>query len=42
VRRVEDLEPLIDRFAVYGQTTTSLVHSSPVPRRDVPLDLDDR
>jgi Lrp/AsnC family transcriptional regulator, leucine-responsive regulatory protein len=33
VREVEDLEELIDRFAVYGQTTTSLVHSSPVPRR---------
>jgi Lrp/AsnC family leucine-responsive transcriptional regulator len=42
VREVEDLEPLIDRFAVYGQTTTSLVHSSPVPRRGVPLALDGR
>jgi Lrp/AsnC family transcriptional regulator, leucine-responsive regulatory protein len=41
VREVEDLEPLIDRFAVYGQTTTSLVHSSPVPRRGVPLELGD-
>jgi len=40
VREVEDLEELIDRFAVYGQTTTSLVHSSPVPRRDPPLDPD--
>jgi Lrp/AsnC family leucine-responsive transcriptional regulator len=39
VREVEDLEELIDRFAVYGQTTTSLVHSSPVPRRDPPLEL---
>jgi Lrp/AsnC family leucine-responsive transcriptional regulator len=37
VREVDDLEELIDRFAVYGQTTTSLVHSSPVPRRSVPL-----
>jgi Lrp/AsnC family leucine-responsive transcriptional regulator len=37
LRRVEDLEELIDRFAVYGQTTTSLIHSSPVPRRPVPL-----
>jgi Lrp/AsnC family transcriptional regulator, leucine-responsive regulatory protein len=35
VRAVEDLEELIDRFAVYGQTTTSLVHSSPVPPRPV-------
>jgi Lrp/AsnC family leucine-responsive transcriptional regulator len=38
VREVEDLEELIDRFAVYGQTTTSLVHSSPVPPRTVPLE----
>jgi Lrp/AsnC family leucine-responsive transcriptional regulator len=38
VRAVDDLEELIDRFAAYGQTTTSLVHSSPVPRRDPPLD----
>jgi Lrp/AsnC family leucine-responsive transcriptional regulator len=37
VRAVDDLEELIDRFAAYGQTTTSLVHSSPVPRRSVPL-----
>jgi Lrp/AsnC family transcriptional regulator, leucine-responsive regulatory protein len=35
VREVEDLEELIDRFAIYGQTTTSLVHSSPVPARPV-------
>ena len=32
-RDVEHLEEVIDRFAVYGQTTTSLVQSSPVPRR---------
>ena len=32
-RDVEHLEELVDRFAVYGQTTTSLVQSSPVPRR---------
>jgi Lrp/AsnC family leucine-responsive transcriptional regulator len=32
-RDVEHLEELIDRFAVYGQTTTSIVQSSPVPRR---------
>jgi len=38
VRDVEHLEELIDRFAVYGQTTTSIVQSSPVPRRGVPLE----
>jgi Lrp/AsnC family transcriptional regulator, leucine-responsive regulatory protein len=35
VRDVEHLEELIDRFAVYGQTTTSIVQSSPVPRRAI-------
>lgn len=33
VRSVEHLEELIDRFTPYGQTTTSIVQSSPVPRR---------
>jgi Lrp/AsnC family leucine-responsive transcriptional regulator len=35
VRDVEHLEELIDRFVVYGQTTTSIVQSSPVPGRAV-------
>lgn len=30
-RSVEDLEKLIDEFAFYGQTTTSIILSSPVP-----------
>jgi Lrp/AsnC family transcriptional regulator, leucine-responsive regulatory protein len=33
VRDVEHLEELIDRFVAYGQTTTSIMQSSPVPRR---------
>ncbi len=37
VRDVEHLEELIDRFAPYGQTTTSIVQSSPVPQRGLPL-----
>ncbi|HEV2874171.1 MAG TPA: Lrp/AsnC family transcriptional regulator [Thermoleophilaceae bacterium] len=37
VRDVEHMEEVIDRFAVYGQTTTSIVQSSPVPRRGLPL-----
>ncbi len=37
VRDVGHLEEVIDRFAVYGQTTTSIVQSSPVPRRGLPL-----
>jgi Lrp/AsnC family leucine-responsive transcriptional regulator len=38
VRTVEHLEEVIDRFTPYGQTTTSIVQSSPVPGRGVPLD----
>jgi Lrp/AsnC family leucine-responsive transcriptional regulator len=37
VRSVEHLEELIDRFAAYGQTTTSIVQSSPVPARGLAL-----
>ena len=33
VRDVDHMEEVIDRFAIYGQTTTSIVQSSPVPRR---------
>jgi Lrp/AsnC family leucine-responsive transcriptional regulator len=33
VRDVEHLEEVIDRFAIYGQTTSSIVQSSPVPAR---------
>jgi Lrp/AsnC family transcriptional regulator, leucine-responsive regulatory protein len=39
VRDVGHLEEVIDRFAPYGQTTTSLVQSSPVPARGIALDL---
>jgi Lrp/AsnC family transcriptional regulator, leucine-responsive regulatory protein len=38
VRDVDHLEEVIDRFAPYGQTTTSIVQSSPVPGRAVPLE----
>jgi Lrp/AsnC family transcriptional regulator, leucine-responsive regulatory protein len=38
VRDVDHLEEVIDRFAPYGQTTTSIVQSSPVPAREVPLE----
>jgi Lrp/AsnC family leucine-responsive transcriptional regulator len=38
VRDVVHLEEVIDRFVAIGQTTTSLVQSSPVPRRGVALD----
>jgi Lrp/AsnC family leucine-responsive transcriptional regulator len=38
VRSVAHLEELIDQFTPFGQTTTSIVQSSPVPARGVPLD----
>jgi Lrp/AsnC family leucine-responsive transcriptional regulator len=37
---MDDLEELLDRFIVYGQTTTSIVHSSPISGR--PLDVSER
>jgi Lrp/AsnC family transcriptional regulator, leucine-responsive regulatory protein len=33
VRDIEHLEEVLDRFILYGQTTTSIIQSSPVPRR---------
>jgi Lrp/AsnC family transcriptional regulator, leucine-responsive regulatory protein len=35
VRDVEHLEALIDAFILYGQTTSSIIQSSPVPGRGV-------
>jgi Lrp/AsnC family transcriptional regulator, leucine-responsive regulatory protein len=40
VRDVEHLEDVIDQFAIYGQTTTSIMQKSPVPLR--PLSADAR
>ncbi len=37
LRSIDDLEPILDRFTPYGRTTTSLIHSSPVERRPLPL-----
>jgi Lrp/AsnC family transcriptional regulator, leucine-responsive regulatory protein len=37
VRHMDDLEPVLDRFTPFGQTTTSIVHSAPVARRSLPL-----
>jgi len=37
VRDVDHLEEVIDRFVPYGQTTTSIVQSSPVPGRGLDL-----
>ena len=34
---MDDLEEILDRFVVYGQTTTSIIHSAPVANRPLPL-----
>ncbi len=39
LRSMDDLEEILDRFIVLGQTTTSIIHSSPVAARPLPLDL---
>lgn len=37
LRSIDELSELLDRFLVHGETTTSLINASPVPRRDPPL-----
>jgi Lrp/AsnC family leucine-responsive transcriptional regulator len=37
VEAVDGLEEILDLFLPHGQTTTSIVQSSPVPRRSLPL-----
>jgi Lrp/AsnC family leucine-responsive transcriptional regulator len=37
LRAMDDLESILDRFIVFGQTTTSIIHSSPVSSRPLPL-----
>jgi Lrp/AsnC family leucine-responsive transcriptional regulator len=37
VRDVEHLEEVIDQFVIYGQTTSSVMQTSPVPVRGVPV-----
>ena len=33
---IEELPIVLDRFLLYGETTTSIVNATPVPRRDPP------
>jgi Lrp/AsnC family transcriptional regulator, leucine-responsive regulatory protein len=40
VRDVQHLEEVIDRFALFGQTTTSILQSSPVPGRGLSTAID--
>jgi Lrp/AsnC family transcriptional regulator, leucine-responsive regulatory protein len=36
LRSIDDLEPILDLFTPHGRTTTSIVHSAPVPQRPLP------
>jgi Lrp/AsnC family transcriptional regulator, leucine-responsive regulatory protein len=37
LRSIDELSSLLDRFLAYGETTTSIINASPIPRRDPPL-----
>jgi Lrp/AsnC family transcriptional regulator, leucine-responsive regulatory protein len=37
LRSVDDLEGILDRFTPHGRTTTSIVHSAPIPPRPLPI-----
>jgi Lrp/AsnC family leucine-responsive transcriptional regulator len=39
VPAIAELDTILDQFLVYGQTTTSIVQSSPVPPRPLPIPL---
>ena len=36
LRSIDELSTVLDRFLAYGETTTSLINASPIPRRDPP------
>jgi Lrp/AsnC family transcriptional regulator, leucine-responsive regulatory protein len=40
LRALDELDGLLDKFLAYGQTTTSIVQSSPVAPRSLPLPND--
>jgi Lrp/AsnC family leucine-responsive transcriptional regulator len=37
LRSIDELSEILDRFLAYGETTTSLINASPIPRRDPPI-----
>jgi Lrp/AsnC family leucine-responsive transcriptional regulator len=38
LRSIDELGDILDRFLVYGETTTSIVQSTPLAHRDPPLE----
>ena len=41
LRSIDELSTVLDRFLEFGETTTSIVNSSPIVRRDPPLGDDE-
>jgi DNA-binding Lrp family transcriptional regulator len=37
LRSIDELSRLLDRFLAHGETTTSIINASPIPRRAPPL-----
>src|ERR1019366_6257473 len=37
LRSIDELPSLLDRFLAYGETTTSIINTSPIPHRDPPV-----
>jgi Lrp/AsnC family transcriptional regulator, leucine-responsive regulatory protein len=37
LRSIDDLSRLLDRFLLYGETTTSIINASPIPGREPPV-----
>jgi Lrp/AsnC family leucine-responsive transcriptional regulator len=37
LRSIDDLDHVLDKLLAYGQTTTSIIQSTPVPLRSLPL-----
>jgi Lrp/AsnC family leucine-responsive transcriptional regulator len=37
LRSIDELSSLLDRFLAHGETTTSIINASPIPRRAPPL-----
>lgn len=37
LRSIDELSTLLDRFLAYGETTTSIVNATPIPRRPPPV-----
>jgi Lrp/AsnC family leucine-responsive transcriptional regulator len=41
LRSIEELSTLLDRFLAFGETTTSIINASPIPRREPPIETGD-